>query len=796
MKYGFRVESKKRDFDEDSTFEPIRADSRPAAQRRNLTNSERTDRRKMKRTSSYSGPGYYLVNEEGQPQSERFDTMSQAEARLTPDSGHLMQFVAQEPGASHIAQPFPANLQQVNGSLMYTEADYLAAMAKATPNESMQLMGELEKLRAESNRKIQADKELDMSNAYIDDVMTPVAVHEHVTASTDWMETLTEPRFDNNYIKQAMVAEASEWFNRTSPEVREDVEEFAEQAKGYARRVSSALGGYDGDFGYKTFMFTAGRLLKQTEMTPYPAALPTDTRPIQHHTTQWERQHYSEKDHGKLCPSCKGNGCDKCQDTGYAGGREANLASLEDKKCPNCGNEKMMDQGMGFAYCGACGNFEKSTPHGMQNKKAAWGDGGVPEGFIAPWSTPPQVLPVTDGGHYPFGVPGGKSDNDEATEPNDIHTTDSSPLNGQNYNPLATQAPMSWSGQGLDNGNAAWPAYQNLDPEQTLPAEVSPDGYNPVGQDTHSDADNNTRYKTASDRFSEPTQTYEQYKDRKSESAYLMDEEHYAGSMGARAPAINTVTAMVRWSTPKFADKGFTPDPEGKDIGGNPMAGYPEGGSFDKDQAHSQSGEAQTGLPLAPDGPNVNKSMWPPVGPNTGPTLIPSDRAFNIKNNAGQDDDKGADNDRFKESLSALHLSELEAFADKIPGRGVDQKGQDYEPDRSSYTQSPAGQAASTAGYEEAYSSDRHIDYSMTGETTLGTVPVQGYGANPHGEMFNSDQWEQEQPGTGAADVANVPAPGIQGGPGDPTDLGHPQYPEGKEARLQAVRNRVKANLR
>ena len=1006
---------KQREDDQPST-QPIRASSAPAAQRRNLTAEEKSFKRRRRVTAAYSGPGYYLVDKDGTPQSEPFASVSEAQAQVKPDSGHLVQYLNQAPDAAHIAEPFPPNLQQVNGSLMrfasrtddefiflassdeeaeggeaegggeehpdcehchhafashgsveggpcevcacehydggeggeeggekeasllppgmtfqQREAQILRAMASATLPQQQALLGELDGLRRQARRQVEAEREIDLSSAVIRDHLTPVMVHEHHTASTDWIDDVAEGGMDRTAMHHQMVAEARIWANRVSPAVRADRQEYLEQARGVARRVASAMGVHANE-AFEVFMKTA----------------------------------------------------------------------------------------------------------------APWGDGGAPEAAIAPWTAPPMQLPPVGGGDAPFGVP-----------------TGGGPLNGQNFNPMAEEVYPGSQVLPLDNGASAWPPADNLEGEGPLPP-VAPDNYNSVGTETHMSsrrhatevpqrhqapmpepADirerverwNSTPYgvygdeghgdddqyhrdydfgyfgqphgmerypgssyhtlrgyddreagndydphagidlpdededygheaarrtarrvaairdtgdhlietnhlpegglnwtvthktsgqvlgsgtanngdqahamaeitilknhgrlngtyedymreraqeaaqsrrsanshlansgtfsgdsattvscphcatvakrgekcpgchypiphtssrRQASEAFNGPKQTYADYQARLSEGAFPMSEDAFAGSMAAVSPAPSNstlpVTGMVRW-----AERGIDPDPTGADLDKNPMSGYGDGSGYNKDEAHAQSGEAQTSLPLAPTGDKVTENLdFITDFPNTGPTEVPSDRAFNIGGNASGDQDEDARNDAFKESLAALgvrddgrpldevphpfqryastrycrhcgeqpdfpmHVEAARRLADKVPGRGKDQEGPDFEPNRGGYAMTPEGDAQASQDFEQAYSSDRHIDYSETGIGQLGTVPVQGYGANPNGEMF---AWTVPPgPGpVGAADVGGVPTPGAATG-GYPQPQGI-EAPEGKEARLRAAQARVRANL-
>ena len=110
-----------------------------------------------------------------------------------------------------------------------------------------------------------------------------------------------------------------------------------------------------------------------------------------------------------------------------------------------------------------------------------------------------------------------------------------------------------------------------------------------------------------------------------------------------------------------------------------------------------------------------------------------------------------------------------------------------YEPDRSLNAESPQGQADDTKGYEQAYSSGRPINWTETGETVLGNVPVEGYEYNA--DHPNAESWPfvLEPLGSGprgAADVGGVPTPGVGG---------YPQPQVAKNAQLDKFRAAIAA---
>jgi hypothetical protein len=189
-------------------------------------------------------------------------------------------------------------------------------------------------------------------------------------------------------------------------------------------------------------------------------------------------------------------------------------------------------------------------------------------------------------------------------------------------------------------------------------------------------------------------------------------------------------------------------DPDGSQIGYNPAAW--NDGPVDLHEAWEQSGNAQSGLPLAPTHMVESFSNISDF-PNTGPTRVDANLPSLYARQwiAASQDDENEDDPT--DSNSGYETG----------GRG--QGPGSYQPDRSLYAQSPQGQAESTQGYEQAYSSGRPIDYTDTGEEVLGTVPVEGYEYNedhPNAEMW---PWalDSNPIGSGAAQVANVPTPGM-----------------------------------
>lgn len=88
--------------------------------------------------------------------------------------------------------------------------------------------------------QLAAGRDLDLGARIAAQRLTPVPIHEHHTAATDWLADYQEPAGDG--YRTAMYAEAASWYRRLDPAVRADGEELAEQAHGRARVLASQFG--------------------------------------------------------------------------------------------------------------------------------------------------------------------------------------------------------------------------------------------------------------------------------------------------------------------------------------------------------------------------------------------------------------------------------------------------------------------------------------------------------------------------------------------------------------------------
>jgi hypothetical protein len=152
-----------------------------------------------------------------------------------------------------------AAVESPKESTMSREAQLLQAMAKADLPEQRRLALELDRLRRQASTRVQADRDLDLADTVIRDTLTPVRVHEHHTASTDWLDEV--PTSPGEY-DHAMRTEATVWFDRVHEAVKADREEFAEQAQGMARRVAGRFG-EQAPAAAEAFLATVARLHRQ-----------------------------------------------------------------------------------------------------------------------------------------------------------------------------------------------------------------------------------------------------------------------------------------------------------------------------------------------------------------------------------------------------------------------------------------------------------------------------------------------------------------------------------------------------
>lgn len=133
------------------------------------------------------------------------------------------------------------NRRTTAGGDVQKRAELVRALNKASSfSEQERLLDEIAQIDAGLRAQAAQDRELDLADTVVRQTLTPVRVHEHHTAATDWLGTIAStPQTD---WRPRIMAEASAWYGRVPAMVKEDAEEYAIQARGMARRVSGPLG--------------------------------------------------------------------------------------------------------------------------------------------------------------------------------------------------------------------------------------------------------------------------------------------------------------------------------------------------------------------------------------------------------------------------------------------------------------------------------------------------------------------------------------------------------------------------
>lgn len=141
-------------------------------------------------------------------------------------------------------------------------AGLLRKAASATSlSEAQDFTRQAEELKSQQHAAAFSADSWSAEDAKIRDTLVPAMVHERHTAATDWLTDL-DTSFDPREASNTMVAEATLWFGRVSDEVKAYGDEYAEQARNLARRLSGRFG--DGaDVAERAFLDEATRLRTQ-----------------------------------------------------------------------------------------------------------------------------------------------------------------------------------------------------------------------------------------------------------------------------------------------------------------------------------------------------------------------------------------------------------------------------------------------------------------------------------------------------------------------------------------------------
>lgn len=751
-----------------------------------------------------------------------------------------------------------SSLKENHMSIQHREAELLERMAR-NPREAAALMVELEAVRKDARLAREASEEVDLANAVIHDLRTPVATYSHHTAATDWLGQDTD--INPAEVTNRILTSASLWYSKLPPQVRADRAEFIAQAEGYFRREASQYGHMASE-AYQLAMAhvdqvnrinhqanNEGLLPWSAVIPPLPPSVPAGDDMNTNHVP-------GPGNPGQPMPWS--NDAEHAQQPGSPSTTEA---------------------------MGQAGQVNTFYPN--QDATQEPNDDGALQRQGASYATGPYSTPITDPNPFlnepapqvaaeqmhtnPAEIAGASSrtnlafwpNQDETDEPNDDGADSYSAPPGVGVIGGGTRtATLRRIGEGNDD-NGAKP---NADDEIAAMRRTIDEGKDHKQR-------NFPQSRTASENFNGPKTTYEQYLARISEGATPVSREFYSGMAAAVSPSDatsrreaakggmtfhemygpvskpqlaayrkhnvspadhdemvnhfgedahdqivehvkrNSPNGMYqpRWGWQRGASKtagsfGQEPqnrdDPSGSQIGNNPAAW--NGGAQDNQAAYAQSGMAQSSLPNAPQGQMAQNFGTISDFPDTGPTEVnPSEEAmsrYSHRVQAGRPQcglcgsyghsEEAHDDDPLYANWTDTKPWGKATRDDNVwgyPGEGRDigrprVAGKNDKPsgddgagvDRSLYAQSPGGHQNQD---NQSYSSDRHVnwtdmpqgppevsDHAAGGVPTsfLGTVPVQGYAQDaehPNGEMW---PWSENLPGSGAADVANVPTPGIQ----------------------------------
>ena len=173
-----------------------------------------------------------------------------------------------------------------------TDRSDLTRMIRQASNgqELAQAVAALDDFDRQAVLRSQADRETDLGARIAAQRLTPVPIHEHHTAATDWLADYDPAERVLDY-RTAMIAEASTWYRGLPAELRADHEELSAQAHGRARTVASAYGSRAGQ-AHSEFISVVGYLhaqaasgLPQIDQTidannaPAPTPYPTEVFP-------------------------------------------------------------------------------------------------------------------------------------------------------------------------------------------------------------------------------------------------------------------------------------------------------------------------------------------------------------------------------------------------------------------------------------------------------------------------------------------------------------------------------------
>jgi hypothetical protein len=116
----------------------------------------------------------------------------------------------------------------------------IEAARAGTLIEQQRLMGEAMHVQGAVNGQAAREREVDLAHAVVNDRLTPVPVHEHHTAATDWLGDVDTTPTGNP--EREMIAQGSVWYAQVHEAVKQHPDELSEQARGMARRLAGRYG--------------------------------------------------------------------------------------------------------------------------------------------------------------------------------------------------------------------------------------------------------------------------------------------------------------------------------------------------------------------------------------------------------------------------------------------------------------------------------------------------------------------------------------------------------------------------
>lgn len=160
---------------------------------------------------------------------------------------HRMYLPTRAPGEVPVARVWASNkgIEAFNtgGTLVdKNRSELLRKLANAgSLEEQRTLTNQLAQMDREAVLRAEEEKSLDWANTAVQARLSHRVAHSYHTEQTDWIGEISTTAASEDYHNK-IHAEASMWFNRVDSDVKADPDEFKEQARGMARKVTGSLG--------------------------------------------------------------------------------------------------------------------------------------------------------------------------------------------------------------------------------------------------------------------------------------------------------------------------------------------------------------------------------------------------------------------------------------------------------------------------------------------------------------------------------------------------------------------------